>query len=144
MAKLSPLSIKDSADLDMLHFKRTMGKIASFAYNWVDGSEEAARKVVKKPDGLNVDSHFSLTDLLKEAQSSNRITNREANVLGKNIPCCKKDKSKRHFIEGLMEKNNVNRSRIGKIEKDIKFDDEMAPSQAAKARDIASFRVNPN
>ena len=60
---------------------------------------------------------------------SNKITGKEAEVLGGIIPCCRKDKSKRDYIEVLRAKNDEkSRSRISKIELDIKYDDEMAPS----------------
>ena len=85
-----------------------MSKIASFAYNWEDPTEETSRNLVKKPDGLKVDSHFSLADLLHEAQKSEKITEKEAEMLHGIIPCCKKDKSKRDYIEVLMARSKKN------------------------------------
>lgn len=71
-----------------------MDKIAKFAYNW---SENGGN--VRKPDGLHSDSKYSLANVLAEARESQIITPQEAEMLGHIIPCCRKDKSKRDFIE---------------------------------------------
>ena len=39
------------------------------------------------------------------------------------IPCCRKDKSKRDFIESLLSKQEADEDFIMKIEQDIKFDE---------------------
>ena len=58
------------------------------------------------------------------------------------IPCCRKDKSKRDFIESLLSKHEADHTEIRKIEQDIKFDEVMAPATEAKAKEPTEFRVN--
>lgn len=52
-------------DRDRMNFKKTMQKIAKFAYNWKDSNIK-----VKKPDGVSADSNYSLANVLEEARSS--------------------------------------------------------------------------
>ena len=60
------------------------------------------------------------------------------------IPCCRKDKSKRDFIESLLQRGAVDDSTIRRIEDDIKFDEVQAPSFEAKTKDFQEFRINEN
>lgn len=89
-----------------------MNKIAQYSYNWVDNTNTGTQKIVKKPDGLNADSQFSLTNVLEEALTSDKVTQKEQNKLSHNIPCCRRDKSKRDYIQSLMSQSNVERSKI--------------------------------
>lgn len=84
----------------MKHFKKTLRKIAQFAYTWIDN--DAGADVIKLPDGLSADSHYSLADVLEDARASKIITKQESDMLSHIIPCCRKDKSKRDFIEVLL------------------------------------------
>lgn len=52
-------------DLDLKHFKRTMNKIAKFKYNWAAKNDN-----VRKADGLQPDSKFSLENVISEARQS--------------------------------------------------------------------------
>ena len=60
------------------------------------------------------------------------------------IPCCRKDKSKRDFIESLLSKQGSDQTEIKKIEEDIKFDEIMDCSTQAKLKEPSEFRVNAN
>ena len=85
-------------DLDYMRYQQTMNKIARFAYKWIN-KEDASRGFVRKPDGLHLDAKYSLANVLEEARTSNIINKKEAKMLSHIIPCCRKDKSKRDFIE---------------------------------------------
>ena len=60
------------------------------------------------------------------------------------IPCCRKDKSKRDFIESLLSKQDVDEDFIMKIEQDIKFDEVQAPATEAKLKAFSQFRISEN
>ena len=82
--------------------------------------------------------------MLEEALGSQIINKKEAEMLSHIIPCCRKDKSKRDFIESLLARHEVDHMQIKKIEQDIKFDEVMAPAAEAKLKEPSEFRVNPN
>ena len=109
-----------------------MSKIAKFAYQWEENSDDYQRKFIKKPDGLKADSTYSLSDVLIEAQSSNIISRVESEMLRHIIPCCRQDRGKRDFIESLLSSEGINENIIQQIDRDIKFDEEKAPAMAAK------------
>ena len=58
------------------------------------------------------------------------------------IPCCRKDKSKRDFIESLLTRRDIDQTEVRKIEQDIKFDEVQAPATLAKLKELADFRIN--
>ena len=84
-----------------------MNKIAQYAYHWVENVDGGTSEFVKKPDGVNADSEYTLSDVLDDARASRIITKQEAEMLRHIIPCCRKDKSKRDFIEVLLNNANV-------------------------------------
>ena len=75
--------------------------------------------------------------MLEEARASDIINDYEAEMLSHIIPCCRKDKSKRDFIESLLARQDIDESLIRKIEDDINFDPEPAPATAAKLKDYS-------
>lgn len=60
------------------------------------------------------------------------------------IPCCRKNKSKRDFIESLLQKQETGLGSIDKIDDDIKFDEVEAPAALAKLKSPTDFKVNVN
>lgn len=85
--------MQNREDLHLKQFKNTMNKIAKFKYNWASKDNE-----VRKADGLQQDSKFSLENVIAEARQSQRTSEKEALMLSQIIPCCRKDKSKRDYI----------------------------------------------
>lgn len=60
------------------------------------------------------------------------------------IPCCRKDKSKRDYIEQLLKKPDLDEDTIKAIEDQIKFDHVKAPSTDAIAKDYSQYRISEN
>ena len=89
-------SARASDDLDLQNFKRAMKKIESFQYQWA-----AEDNNPKRPNGLEADSKYSLADVLGEAKMSERLTQQDMDMLNGILPCCRKDRGKRDYIEAL-------------------------------------------
>ena len=63
------------------------------------------------------------------------------------IPCCRKDKNKRDYIESLRSLHgdlNNSDATIKQIEEQIGFDKVKAPATEAKNKHYSEFRINEN
>ena len=86
-------------DYHHLEVKKAMKRIAHLAYTW--DSHIGVQEPVRKQNGIEANSKYSLTNLLDEVRETDFLEPYEVDILGHIIPCCRKDKNKMDYIEKI-------------------------------------------
>ena len=114
-----------------------MNKIHQFDYDW-----NVSEGPVKCQDGIQPNSKFDLSNLLDEVRGYDTVPSYEVDILGHIIPCCRKDKNKKDYIEKVYNQGKLTQEQMEMVEKDVLYDSIQAASKVALTKSVHELNID--